>query len=104
MVARYNRRWEEMDKTNIPLETLFETYALFNRSEGKSEETITWYDNKLHGFLRWLQENGSDGTLSDITVEQARAFVLYLQSKREKYERNPFTPTQTMPCRTAPSP
>ncbi len=37
-----------MDKTNIPLETLFETYVLFNRSEGKSEETITWYDNKLH--------------------------------------------------------
>ncbi len=55
MAVRYNPRWEEMDKSGTPLERLFESYALYNRSEGKASATISWYDDKLREFLRWLE-------------------------------------------------
>ena len=61
MAVRYNQRWEEMEKSGTPLEKLFETYALYNRSEGKADATISWYDDKLREFLRWLDGQG-DGT------------------------------------------
>src|SRR3989344_6404467 len=94
MVARHNRRWERMDKTGTPLEALFKTYELYNRSEALSERTIAWYADKLFGYLRWLQSNGNGSTLSDFTLERVREYVLYLQSKEVKHERNPYVPTK----------
>jgi hypothetical protein len=41
MKVRKNQRWEEMDKSAVPLETLFANYALYNRSEGKAASTIS---------------------------------------------------------------
>ena len=40
MVVRYNRRWEEMDKSHTALDALFATYALYNRSEGTAKVPI----------------------------------------------------------------
>src|SRR5437899_2510660 len=94
MVARYNRRWEQMDKSDIRLDALFKSYELFNRAERKSPRTVAWYDDKLRQYLRWLEENGCGNTLSEFTTDRVREFVLHLQDKNIKYERNPFTPTQ----------
>jgi len=94
MVARINRRWEDMDKSQTPLETLFRTYELFNRSEGKSELTIAWYNDKLRGYLRWLTENEHPPDLSSFRMDRVREFVLHLQEKEVKHERNPFVPTK----------
>jgi len=94
MVVRYNQRWEEMDKSGTPLEKIFETYALFNRSEGKASSTISWYDDKLREFLRWLENRGYEPDLGEFTIDRVREFVLHLQGREDKYERNPFVPTR----------
>ena len=82
MAVRYNQRWEEMEKSGTPLEKLFESYALFNRSEGKASSTISWYDDKLREFLRWLDGQGGGTDLSDFTIDRVREFVLHLQGGR----------------------
>jgi len=43
MMVRNNQRWEDMDKSTVALETLFATYGLYNRSEGKAASTIRWH-------------------------------------------------------------
>ena len=42
-MVRNNQRWEDMDKSTVALETLFATYGLYNRSEGKAASTISWH-------------------------------------------------------------
>src|SRR3972149_4835564 len=94
MAVRYNQRWEEMEKAETPLDKLFETYALFNRSEGKASATINWYDDKLREFLRWLDGQGDGTDLVEFTIDRVREFVLHLQGGGDKYGRNPFVPTR----------
>ncbi len=94
MAVRYNPRWEEMDKSGTPLDRLFESYALYNRSEGKASATISWYDDKLREFARWLRSQGCGTDLSEYTIDRVREFVLHLQGREDKYERNPFVPTR----------
>ena len=93
MVVRYNQRWDEMDKSRTSLESLFESYALFNRSDGKANSTIAWYDEKLCDFLRWLESREHGTHLDSFTIDRVREYVLYLQERDDKYARNPFAPT-----------
>jgi integrase/recombinase XerD len=94
MAVRYNRRWEEMDKSSTTLEALFKTYALYNRSEGRCASTIAWYEGKLRTFQQWLEEQGQRADLGGFARPNVREFVLYLQEKEEKHEHNPFVPTK----------
>lgn len=95
MVAKwYNRRWEDVDKSDIPLESIFKSYELFNRSEGKSERTVVWYDEKLHEYARWLETNGYPTTLSEFEVDRVREYILSQQARDKKFERNPFAETR----------
>ncbi len=90
MVARYNRRWEDMDKSGTPLESIIRTYQLFNRSEGKSERTVVWYDGKLHEYVRWLEHSGHSTTLQEFETDRVREYILSLQARDTKFDRNPF--------------
>ncbi len=83
-----------MEKSGTPLERLFKSYALYNRSEGKSSATISWYDDKLREFMRWLCIQGDSPDLGQFTTDTVREFVLHLQEREDKYERNPFIPTR----------
>lgn len=94
MAVRYNRRWEEMDKSGTTLEALFKTYALYNRSEGRCANTVAWYEGKLRTFQQWLEEQRRRADLEGFTRPNVREFVLYLQEKEEKHEHNPFVPTK----------
>jgi len=78
-----NQRWEELDKRNIPLEQLIRHYEVYNRSEGKSPRTISWYTDNLTKFTRFLQNGGSPVHLADVGIGEAREFILYLQQKRK---------------------
>lgn len=93
-MVRKRQRWEEMDKSGTSLEALFDSYALYNRSEGRAASTIAWYAEKLRGFQRWLEEHGYPTDLAGFTTDRVREYALYLQAKDEKFERNPFTPTR----------
>ena len=51
-----NRKWQEMDKSGIPLKKLANHFEAYNRSEGKSPATIYWYFRVLTYFENFLRE------------------------------------------------
>jgi len=85
-LKRRNLRWEEVDKSNILLDKLIRHYESFNRSEGKSPRTISWYSDTLRTFEGFLKKDGS-ALLRDAGINQVREFILYLQEK-EKWDGN----------------
>jgi hypothetical protein len=78
-----NRRWQELQKDNIPLEKLARHFEAYNRSEGKSPRTVEWYCRVLRFFQKYLDDQGHSTKLGDLTLGVAREFVLYLQSRRK---------------------
>ncbi len=92
MVVRgKNRRWQELEKDNIPLEKLARHFEAYNRSEGKSPRTVEWYCRVLRFFQKYLEEQGHSTKLGDLTLGVAREFVLYLQTRRKR-DKHPCIP------------
>ena len=88
-LTRRNLRWKEVDKSHIPLDKLIRHYESFNRTEGKSPRTISWYSDTLHTFEGFLKRHGS-ALLRDAGINEVRVFILYLQEK-EKRSGNGWT-------------
>ncbi|MFQ6028336.1 MAG: tyrosine-type recombinase/integrase [Dehalococcoidia bacterium] len=82
-----------MDKSNTPLEKLTLQYEAFNRTEGKSEKTVSWYNHVLWRLSDYLKENGYSTELKDLNLELIRTYILHLQ-KRQRYDRHPYIPQQ----------
>lgn len=82
MVARArNRRWQELEKDNIPLARLAQHFEVYNRSEGKSPRTVEGYSNVLRYFGDYLKEHGLPDELGDLSIHVVRDFILYLQTR-----------------------
>jgi len=92
VVRAKNRRLQELDKGNIPLERLVRHFDACNRSEGKSPRTIEWYERVLRYFRRYMEYKGHSIMLRDLTLEVTREFVLYLQNRR-KWNKHPCIPS-----------
>ena len=89
VVRAKNRRRQELEKDNIPLEKLARHFEAYNCSEGKSPRTVEWYSRVLRYFMRYLEDQGHSTNLGDLTLEVAREFVLHLQTRR-KWDGHPF--------------
>lgn len=85
-----DERWSSMDKDDALLEKLVRQYQAFNRAEGKSPQTIQWYETSLRTFLQYLERSGIEPVLGNVDVHAAREYVLYLQ-QRPKYEDHPVS-------------
>jgi len=84
MVKRASdRRWQELEKGHTSLERLIKHFEAHNRSEGKSPRTVEYYSRVLNYFLQYLEKEGYSTSLGDLTLEVARDFVLYLQTRRK---------------------
>ena len=66
-MTRYiaNRRFEEMDRSTLPLAQVARHYFTACRTEGKTANTLRGYEEKLGNFVRWL-----DGTVADSARRQ----------------------------------
>ena len=53
--------------------------------EGKSPETILWHRKKLSAFCQFLQNGGDPLRVSDLTLENGRAFVKGLMDRKTRY-------------------
>lgn len=53
----------------------------FNRSEGKSPKTVSWYNETLEDFIRYLEKEGLAPTLAVADELAVRRYILDLQSK-----------------------
>lgn len=71
-------------------------FKLRNQTENKSPHTIIWYDQHVERLETFLQrahvDNGAlyDPPLGEITTDQLRAFIAFLQGKQMVYENHPF--------------
>ena len=92
--------WRDMDKNDTPLTQLFEDFLLAKRSAGCSENTVTWYRDNLRAYLRFLQADGSLPVLADFGASSVRRYIVHLQDRRNKYERNRFRRTAQEPLST----
>lgn len=80
--VKRNMRWEEVNKGHLELSQLIQHFEVFNRSEGKSTSTVTWYSEVLHVFLKWLISEGRSTNLSEVGEKEVRAFILHLYEKK----------------------
>ena len=92
VIRAKNRRWQELEKDNIPLKKLAQHFEAFNRSEGKSPATVEWYSRVLRYFDNYLNDHNMPSTLGDLNILVVREFVLYLQT-RTKWSGHPYVPT-----------
>lgn len=76
----------------LTLHDLIGYWEFHNRTEGKSQKTIDWYNHVLGKFECFLQENGDSLLIEEIGEPQVRAFIRHLQLQR-KWESSKQTPT-----------
>lgn len=58
--------------------------------EGKSPETILWHNKKLSAFLNFMQPNGSQVKICELTLDDARRFIRSLMERKTKYSDHKF--------------
>jgi site-specific recombinase XerD len=83
---RSGQRWEQLDKTSIPIVEIAERYFASCRVEGKTPSTLRGYREKLGRFVRWF-----DGPLGEFSIQTVREYIAMLQNAR-KSEGHPPTP------------
>lgn len=88
-MATQNRR----EKANIPLADLIDMFILSKRIEGRSEKTLTRSQSYLSRYVEFVGHD-EPGTLRDLTLNDARAFIAHLQSRTSRYEDHSLRPTK----------
>lgn len=76
-----------MDNGSIRLERLARHFEAYNRSEGKSHQTVIWYSRVVRYFGDYLKERQLADTLDNLSVDLVRDFVLHLQTRRKWPDR-----------------
>lgn len=92
-MAKKEERWETIDKSGIPLEKLILHYEAFNRTEGKSEKTVSWYNQVLYRLSDYLRNQGESSLLEDLDLELIRTYIPHLQT-RKRFANHPNVPEQ----------
>lgn len=83
-------RWSDLDKSDIPLETLIAQFDTYNQTVGKSSKTRQWYKTSLSQFQRYLKRQNLSTQLGELDIYAVREFVQYLQTS-DMCEGHPWT-------------
>ncbi len=67
----------------LTLADLIGYWAFHNRTEGKSANTVAWYDAQLGTFERFLAAREASTLIADVAEPEVRAYIEYLQQKRK---------------------
>ena len=70
-----------MKSRNLELTSLMERFEVHNRSDGKSDRTVEWYNGVLDLFMSWLRAEGMSTCLDDLGEDEVRSFILHLQGR-----------------------
>jgi len=71
---------------DTPLPTLMEAFATYNRAQGHSPRTVSWYTESLEEFIRHLQSQGRRAVLAALD-EQVQAPMLPTCGPAHRYLR-----------------
>jgi site-specific recombinase XerD len=75
----------------LTFETLADLFVATKQTEGCSENTTSWYRQKLKKFGEFLE---AGATLAQVNLHAARAFVAHLQGKETMFGDHPFRPPE----------
>jgi len=82
MMSRYHaHQGGSMDKFSVELSTLIRHFEVHNRTEGKSPNTVQWYNTALQPLYQWLENSGLPTDIGSIGEFEIRRVILHLQSK-----------------------
>ena len=70
-----------MNSERLDLRKLVLRFEVNNRSDGKAELTVEWYNEVLGLFLDWLTAEGMSTFLDDVGEDEVRLFILHLQDR-----------------------
>ena len=84
---------DKRTRASPTIDDLITRFEMSNVVDGKSPKTITWYNDILKFFSRYLKENGQTNDIEGFDIENARKYVLYLRS-RNKFDGHPYIPQQ----------
>ena len=76
----------------LTLRDLIGYWEFNNRTEGKSPNTIRWYNQELGKFEQFLERDDGSTLLADLGEPEVRAYIAFLQQKR-KWDDNELCPT-----------
>ena len=82
MAGRRTTRGRNVNKGKLELSELVKRFDLHNRSDGKSEKTLRWYNQSLGLFQNWLSGEGMSTRLRDLGEDEVRHFIIHLQGRR----------------------
>ena len=71
-----------MNTGKLKLARLMQQFEVHNRSEGKAEKTVLWYNQALGLFRDWLISNEMSTCVEDLGEEEVRYFTIYLQGRK----------------------
>ncbi len=74
---------EKRNRASLTIAKLSSHFKMSNLADGKSESTITWYEDILKLFSRYLKGNALSNSIEEFNIENAREYVLYLRSRNK---------------------
>jgi len=83
---------------SISIQQAIEEYHTYNRAQNYSPCYVASTDRNLREFARWLADEGRAGRVRDLTLEDARAFIVHTQERESRvrpgYRLSPDTVQQ----------
>jgi site-specific recombinase XerD len=80
-VKRRNFKWADIDMSDIELDKLVLHFTQCMKAEGKSSKTVSWYEEMLSVFTRYLESSGIAPVLASFKLENVRTFILFEQER-----------------------
>lgn len=78
---RINIRWIDLDMPNLDLVKLISHFAYSKKAEGRSPKTISWYEEMLIDFVRFLRSTSREAILAEFNPTSVREFIIHEQGR-----------------------
>lgn len=76
-----NKKWSDIDMTQLELPNLILHFAQSNKADGKSPKTVSWYSEMLTCYVKYLETTNILPTLVNIDINTVRHFIIHEQSR-----------------------
>jgi len=71
-------------KQESSIEGALALFHLTNRAEGKSRDTLEWYELTVGRFIKWMESTESFVPMGEVTDDHLRGHVIYLGERKTR--------------------
>lgn len=76
---------KSMPADNSQLKAIIDNFILAKQVEGKTKDTIKYYQDKLYRFLWWVNYEGIPAVLKEFDTNTIRQFIHYMQTTKIRF-------------------